>query len=162
MCQEILQTQRSNFLPLPTSTLAVLHLCGLKAWQDTWQGKLILQRAPTKTCPGTGGRANRKAISAVKIQASFSSRGRKHILGAAAASGEDTLIERNVKGEPGKQDAGTPGLSSPTCQTGLSAVQLTAGADLGHHLHLATYCVALCKLLHLSVPQVACFLIVQI
>lgn len=34
-------------------------------------------------------------------------------MGTAAASGEDTLIDRNMKGEPGKQDAGTPGPQFP-------------------------------------------------
>lgn len=45
------------------------------------------------------------------------------------------------------------GLSSPTCQTGLSVVQLTLWADLGFHLYSATYGVALGKSLHLSEPR---------
>lgn len=51
MCQEILQTLRSNSASLLTSTSAVLHLSGLNAWQDTWERKFILQRPPTEDLP---------------------------------------------------------------------------------------------------------------
>lgn len=84
MCQEILQMQRSNSASLLTSTSAVLHLSGLRAWKDTWERKIILQRAATEDLPRNA-QVNRKAVSAVKIDASFSRMGRKHILGTPAA-----------------------------------------------------------------------------
>lgn len=98
MGQEILQTQTSNSVSFPTSTFAVLHLSRLKAWQDTWQRKSTLRRAPAEGLPRDT-QVNRKAVSAVKIDASFSSMGRKHILGtpASSASPEDTLIDRTMR-----------------------------------------------------------------
>lgn len=61
MCPEISQTQRTNSVSFPTSTSAVLHLFGLRAWQDTWQGKSILQRAPSETC-SRNTQVKRKAV----------------------------------------------------------------------------------------------------
>lgn len=99
------------------STVSDFHLsCFASLWTEGLAGHLAgkthLAEGSHKDLPRNG-HANRKAVPAVKIDASFSSMGRKHILGTAAASGEDTLIDRNMKGVPGKQDAGTPGPQFP-------------------------------------------------
>ena len=42
---------KSRFVSCLTSTSAVLHLSGPRAWQDTWPGKSILPGAPSEDLP---------------------------------------------------------------------------------------------------------------
>lgn len=86
-------------------------------------------RTPGRENPPCGGshqktyprntQANRKALSAVKIDASFFSMGWKHILGTAAvrASQKDGLTDKNMRGVPRGQERSTPAPQS-ICRSG--------------------------------------------